>query len=318
MRPYLIRRWLTDVVLPLFLRPLVAFGRAIEKGLGPRPAFWLLSPVLLIDFLRRLPDFNYFQRLRSQLPSSISQPPAWLHFWDMIRTWQETLAICLLYDRLGDPAWTQRITVVGIMPNQLPEWSHRPVVLASLHSGGFGLLRYWLRARNIPTALLLAYLPIIVGPLAARIRTAGDIRYRLSNIPHTISIQNALREAIRFLVPGRALVVALDGGKKADLPVLCPVEGAVFHLKDGAVRLAQRNHALLIPVFVHRLAPFRFEVHFGSPVPDDLLAQKESQPTMQYLATAFWDHLRRDPYAFNWTVLEGLTPDKIEERTPWP
>lgn len=236
----------------------------------------------------------------------------------MIRTWQESLAFALVYDRLSLPRWMERIKFSGTSPDQLPDWGQRPVIVVFLHTGGFGILRSCLRARGVPAASFLRTLPAILESHAQEIRAAGDAHYGFSSLPHFFLEGDSLRPAIRFLIPGHVLTMALDGASGATNLVPCDINGQAIHLRDGAVRIAQIANAMLLPVSVHRRGACRFELHFGRAVPDDLMSEDKTKDALQYLARELWLDLENDPTAIGWSTLEALAPDQASDRMAWP
>ncbi len=290
--------------------------RLAERLLGPRAVSLPLFPIIAGDFLRRLPDFTQFHRLREFLPPTLREQPALRHYFRMIRIWHESLAVTILFDRLDSPAWTRRIRESGPAPDQLPEWNQRPVIVIFLHAGGYALLRSRLRSRGIPAALQVRALPEISFQ-AHRIRKAGNARYGMSDIPEILMGGNAARNALKFLIPGHALLVALDPGWDEPL-TRYDVGGIALHLQDGAVRLARHTRAILLPASVHRTGPLQFDIRYGTPVPDSLLQTDDTAPAMQHLVEELWPQLERDPDAIGWHTLEALNPVRAKIRTTWP
>lgn len=116
---------------------LIVVVRWAEKILGGGSLFWAALPWSIFEILRRRRDYHYFGMLRRTLPLEFWRGKrSFRHFLRMIVHWQGTLCACLLYDRLDDPAWRNRIRLEGTPPEQLPGWGSRPVVLVFLHTGG--------------------------------------------------------------------------------------------------------------------------------------------------------------------------------------
>jgi len=310
------RAW-AKPILPPFFRLIIACFQKADRLWGPRCLSCLLVPALVFDGLRSMPDYPYFKRLRETLPATFWRKAPLAHYLHMFRVWNETLVTILLYDRLSSPAWKARMTVSGTPPDQLPEWGQRPVIVTFLHAGAFGILRYWLRSRGIPTASLIRGLPRILLTFGETSRQDGDARYALRDVPHTFIGPNSMRQALGFLRPGRALTLALDGNVSGKL-IPCQVNGTILHLKDGVVRFAQKTNAMVLPVSVLRRGPFRFEFRFGLPLPDRLLQSNDTRTALQYLARELWNELEQDPVAMNWSVLEALAPEKVDPRSNWP
>jgi len=197
----------------------------------------------------------------------------------------------------------------------LPEWGKRPMVLAFLHTGQFGLIRFWMRAQGVPTASLIAGLPHFADVLDD-ILEIGDRRYGLTGVPQTFYASRALRDSIRYLTPGHVLTIALDGDGSS--PYQHSAGEFPIEVKEGACRIAARTNAMVIPTSVKRTAPCCFEMRFGQPVPDELIRQKDSSAATQYLVSELWKDLEKDPEQLNWTTMEALAPTLKEKRNWWP
>jgi lauroyl/myristoyl acyltransferase len=292
--------------------------RAVECIGGAAVIPWLLVPFIGRDLVKRRRDYPQFVRLRNALP-----PDFWKgigprrHYFKMIRDWNELLGAALVYHRWGLPYWQKRFQVRGTPPYALPEWGKRPMILAFLHTGPFGLVRYWLRSRGIPCASLVDGLPpILLREDHWKILAAGDLRYGLKGVPQLFRRGERLRDAIRFLKPGHALTIALDGAELTSdrydaggLPIL---------VQKGACRIAAQANAVVIPVSVRRTTACRFEIRFGKPVPDELIQKEDFAGATQYLISELWSELKENPGDLNWTTLEALAPALKVKRMEWP
>ena len=80
-----------------------------------------------------------------------------------------------------------------------------------------------------------------------------------------------MREANEFLAAGNPLLIAIDhaAGKQMSVPVC---EGWIFQMATGAVRLAVRHQAELVPCAVIDGGRWRFRIKIGNPVPAEFLA----------------------------------------------
>jgi lauroyl/myristoyl acyltransferase len=302
-----------------YLDAMVFAVRWGDRIVGPGALFWLTLPWTLFEIARRGRDYRYFLRLRKTLPDSFwggTRAPR--HFLRMIAHWQGTLCACLLYDRLRTPRWRKRIRWEGTPPDSLPEWGKRPVVLVFLHTGGFGMLRCWLRSTGIPAAsFAIGQPPTMERPASGRALRAGDRVYGLEECPYLFPPAR-LRETIRFLSPGRILAVALDGIATPGPLTGYPVGAQTLHVKDGACRLAARSSALLIPVTVSQAGFSRFVVKFGDPVPDAWVRDADPQLAHRELLRQLWPRVQADPCSLTWSTLESLAPGEKRPRTGWP
>jgi lauroyl/myristoyl acyltransferase len=295
------------------------FGLA-ESIFGPSIIPLFAIPFIGIDLARRERDLSQFERLRNALPAEFWQDVTpRKHYYRMVRNWADTGAVVLLQHRLGLPRWQKRFQVSGTPPQEHPDWGKRPVVLTFLHTGTFALLLYWLRSRGIPAAMLVGGIPFFINNDAFRkIMAIGDQRNGLEDVPHIFQRYNTLREVIRFLTPGHALLMALDGGKRVDEVDTYDAGGFPIVLKRGAFRLAAQKNAILIPISARRTGMCRFEIHFGKPVPDELLRNGDRAAATQHLVSELWPGIAENPSDLNWTTLEAIAPQLRTGRTGWP
>jgi lauroyl/myristoyl acyltransferase len=300
----------------LYYKFLVELFCLIENVCGAAVVPWLMAPLAGLDMLKRKRDFPQFVRLRSALPDEFWQGvPPQQHYRKIIRDWHEGLGTMLFYHRLSRPYWQKRFQITGSPPHTLPEWGKRPMIMAFLHTGQFGLIRFWLRAQGISAASLIGGLPHFAD-LHVNILNIGDIRYGLQGVPQTFYTTRSLRDAIRFLTPGHVLTVAMDG----DGTSLNQHSAGEFpiQVKEGACRIAAQTNSLVIPTSVRRTAPCRYELRFGQPVPDELIQKEDFCAATQYLISELWNDLKKDPQELNWTTLEALAPTLKAKRTWWP
>jgi lauroyl/myristoyl acyltransferase len=280
----------------------------------------ITTPYIVADLRYRKRDFPLFARLRDALPAAFWKGvTAKHHYHKMVRDWAEGVSTVLLYHRLGLPYWQQRFTVKGPQPQEHPEWGKRPVVFAFLHTGAFGVIPCWLRSRGVPAVSLVGGLPAIIdNEYYARNVALGDQRYGLAGLTHAFERDGGLREVTRFLTPGNALVVALDGGLRRDEEATCDAGGLPIQIKKGACRIAAQANAIVIPVAVRRTGMCRFEITFHDALPEELLHQADLTPACQYLVSKLWPAVQEHPDDINWTTLEALAPALRAPRIGWP
>jgi len=307
---------LLDLYFGLFIYFL--FGLEQVFGIG---AIRLVSTLVTRgDMINRNRDFPQFVRLRNALGDKFwkgSNP--YQHYYKMVRNWHEGAIVALFYHRLGLPRWKKRFQVVGPLPQSHPEWGKRPVIFTFLHTGPYGLLSFWLRAQGIAVASLAGGFPLIIDNRHHKKAVViGNRRFGLENVPHVFNRYRAMRDGIRFLTPGRALVIALDGGRIGDDGEPCNADGFPILVKQGAVRIAARTNAILIPISVRRTSFCRFEIHFRAPVPDELIQKHDTTKANQHIVSELWPDIKDDPTDLNWTTLEELAPSLRAFRVGWP
>ncbi len=318
-RSFLPRHYLSLWKRILALAPhLVAFLRYWERTFGPAGLPVILAPAIGLDVLRRAVDYREFKQVRQVLPPGFWRglTPAH-HYLLMIRNWQCTLAAGLLGDRLDSPAWRRRIRVHGTPPEKLRGWGQRPVILVHLHTGAYGVIHYWLRARRLKATSYRAGLPqFLTTPWANKIFASADRVQGLDGIPSMFAGPRSLRPMIDFLVPGHVLLVALDAESVSSAPF--SVRGCTINLSQGVVHLAERSSALVVPVSMSCCGLTHFDLHFGPPLPDDLVARRNSRPAIQRLFDWLWHEVEKDPSQLGWSSLQCVGPSTRANHIPWP
>lgn len=302
--------------MALFFRVL----HATELVLGPGILRIWAIPFAWANFRQRQRNFPQFLQLRQALPDEFWKgltPEQ--HQRKLVSHWIFPGGAILHYHRLGLPYWQKRFHVRGTQPWDLPEWGSRPVVVAFFHTGAFTLIPFWLRSRGIPAGFVMGGLPFMVDNEAFQdMRRAGDHRYGVDGVPLTFQRRGpAVRDAFRFLQPGRVLAMALDGGRMSSEFDAYDAGGFPFYAKQGACRIAAQTNAILVPMAIRSTAPFKFEVRFGTPVPDELLRAHDFIAATQHLVTELWRDLKENPDEISWTTLEGISPDLRTQREGW-
>ena len=126
-----------------------------------------------------------------------------------------------------------------------------------------------------------------------------------------------MRQAFRFLKPGRILGMALDGGRVSPDCDAYDAGGYPFYAKQGAFRLAAPTGAVLMPVSMACSDDLQFQVRFGQPVPDELLVTGNRVAATQHLVNELWSDLRKHPEELSYTALESVSPQLKLHRTGW-
>jgi hypothetical protein len=235
----------------------------------------------------------------------------------MYRAWGSCVIVNVFYDRLASTAWRKRCTMRGTPPHLRPDWKQRPFIIAFLHTGGFIVLRDWLRAHRAPTALYLIGIHRIARHTAP-LRKPGDLAHGLEGVPYEFYGGGSLPAVHRFLTPGHIVLVALEERDFRKPPHPYPCADHTICLNRVAFRLALRSGAILMPAATRTRGDFRFEITFGPPVPDALMHEDGLAAANQHLLDALWPALADNPVDLTWTPLEACSPDLIKPRGKWP
>lgn len=197
-------------------------------------------------------------------------------------------------DRLAEPKWMSRCRIEGLDPVLRARQNGRPVVLAFLHSSVYRLSRFWFRAAGVPAANL------ITGRAEGRGRMdrLADGFTPFPEIPMAFYLDQ-LREANEFLAAGNPLLVGIDSAavKRINVPV---GGGWTFQMAAGAVRLAIRHRAELIPFVLIDEGSWLYQIKLGCPVPAEYLtAEADWIHAGKHLLDEMLPHFRNHPQQYS-------------------
>ncbi|HLP76109.1 MAG TPA: hypothetical protein VK327_04260 [Candidatus Paceibacterota bacterium] len=193
-------------------------------------------------------------------------------------------------DRLSEPRWQERCRITGLEQVLSARKVGRPVVLVFCHFGPYSLLRAWLRASGIPSAVVFKS-AAETRPTLVRL---ADRFIPFPEVPILFS-RSELREVTEFLAAGNVLLMAMDvpGGKQMALRV---ADEWRFEIASGAVRMAIHHQAELIPCSIIDEGEWRYRVDLGRAVPRELLtAESDWIRAGQHLLDEMLPHIKAHP-----------------------
>lgn len=262
--------------------------RGIERMLPVRWLRTLLWPIAALLAARELfwlkPGIEQF----SGLPAGLRRH-ANSRKWAR-QIWQERMQVTLTKfmslwpDRLAQECWQENGRVIGIEHLKQASLEGRPVILAGLHFGPLGVLRYCLRAQGWTIASLIR------KPLATRawfrnyLDRKCDKAGGCADLPHVFDL-GQLKRVHQFLAPHRVLFMTVDGRQSQKVVVHSGT--CRFHMATGALRLAAHADASVVPCLIRATGPMGFTIHFGKPVP-----QQWIRDPFEHAAAC--DHLLRE------------------------
>lgn len=191
---------------------------------------------------------------------------------------------------LSSAKWKSRCRIVGLEHLRKARSDGRPVVMAFCHFNAYYLLESWLHAAGFPVAAL-------VGETAksdSRTKRLNDQISPLVERP-IVFFRDQLRQAIEFLAAGNILLIAIDtdDGKQMSVPVR---EGWIFQMGTGAIRLARRHKAELIPCTIIDEGRWQFRIELGRPVPREcLMAEADGISAGKHLLEEISVHFQACP-----------------------
>jgi lauroyl/myristoyl acyltransferase len=206
-------------------------------------------------------------------------------------------------DRLAEPKWAKRCHIAGLDHLRQARQNRRPVVLAFCHFGPFFLLRSWLRAAGFPVAALVGG----KGGSRSPLRRQKDRVSIFSEIPTAFHLDQ-LRAADEFLAAGHLLMVAIDTATGRQISV--PAGGGwTFQMATGALRLAIRHRAELIPFSMVDEGRWRFQIELGRPVPAEcLVSEDDLVPAGKHLLDELLPRFRNHPELCSNQLIQSFHP----------
>jgi hypothetical protein len=200
------------------------------------------------------------------------------------RAWAARLAMCMARflrfwpEKLAQPRWRRRCQFIGLERLEAILAEGRPVVLATLHYGNLTELYHWIRSRRIGMAFLISQDPGSVPAYRNELDLLADRANGLEGVPRLIGIDHLhLWKVWGFLaLPNRVLAVAMEGDAKRHIVVRGP--GYTLRMAPGALRIAARAHAVVIPCLISASKYLRSTIRFGEPLPDDVIACHDRHP----------------------------------------
>lgn len=178
-------------------------------------------------------------------------------------------------EQLNQPRWNRRCQFMGLERLEAFLAERRPVVLVTFHCGNLSELYHWTRSRGIGLAFLVSRDLGTVPAYRNQLDLLADRANGLEGVPRLIAVGHLrLWEAREFLsYPNRVLAVAIEGRTKRDITVHAP--GYTLQIAPGALQLAAKTGAVVIPCLISAQSFLRATIRFGQPLPDHLVACRD-------------------------------------------
>jgi lauroyl/myristoyl acyltransferase len=236
--------------------------RALERCLSARNLYRILkSPAFLVALARTT-------------GKKIQPPPLpeFLRVHGSARLHQRREAEILLGnvldyfpDRLATQKWKDYCRMNGFDRMPVALLNRRPVILAMVHFGPYRLTRAWLRSTGIPMAALVG------GSIKKRAnyRRRLDKYIPLPEVP-VVFYLDQLRKISAFLAAGNVLAVMIDDIRAEKHLAIPFCQDWTFQMTTGAIRLALRHQAELIPCLITDEGGWHFRLDLGHPAPENI------------------------------------------------
>lgn len=202
-------------------------------------------------------------------------------------------------DRALEPAWAARYDA-SALDRLHPIVAERPVILVSLHYGPLVMIPSLLNGHGVPTALAVDK---DAWPLSPMRQWRLDLA-KVEGVPTAVPAD--ARQMLRFLKPGRCLMVALDFQTAEQAAV--EFRGAAIRLSTPPLRLARMARAAVVPTLAVHDGPWRIRLHLGAPVPDELLRAEDYDAAVAHIVNELLPVAAQAPGQALPTLVEAFEP----------
>ena len=203
--------------------------------------------------------------------------------------------------------WDEDMTIDGVHYLDEAKAAGRGVIIASAHYANPEFAVQGLAAIGIKVFALVEPLePPELGRLMRGLRTVHG------HIYEPVSFA-AIRDALTWLRNAGVLAILVDRDiqKRGVLLDFC---GAPARFPTGAVDLAMRTNAMLLPGWVRRTGGFKMYTRLGPPLEMIRTGDREAdlRTNTAALLALFEKHLKEDPG--QWSVLDRIWPDDLQPK----
>ncbi len=204
--------------------------------------------------------------------------------------------------------WDEDMTIDGVHYLDEAKAAGRGVIIASAHYANPEFAVQGLAAIGIKVFALVEPLePPELGRLMRGLRTVHG------HIYEPVSFA-AIRDALTWLRNAGVLAILVDRDiqKRGVVLDFC---GAPARFPTGAVDLAMRTNAMLLPGWVRRTGGFKMYTRLGPPLEMIRTGDREAdlRTNTAALLALFEKHLKEDPG--QWSVLDRIWPDDLQPKT---
>jgi lauroyl/myristoyl acyltransferase len=208
----------------------------------------------------------------------------------------------LIPGSLGKPKWQARCPIEGIEAVRQALAQKRRVLLTFTHFSQYWEIRSWLRGAGLPVAFYAG----ADSTMRTEARRHKDRWALFPEVP-TVFNSDELANAIKFVLSGKPLIIAMDGkrGRQLDIPVC---DGWIFQMATGPLRIAARHDAMIFPCVMIVEGLWRYRIKIGEPVPDLWLAQGKENEAALHLVRQILHHIQRHPDQCRPRMLECIKP----------
>jgi len=275
--------------------------RALARIVPPDVLYILLYPSSAIRGV--LPALNRRTVPARHIPPRPSDgAPSFMRRWHYQAAIYQRWLPLFWPDVWAKPRWADRLTDDGAAALDAMA-AERPVVAITLHTGAMVVLGGWLMGRGLAVGSVIIDRERWLRPESVKARS--DPRWRKYVENSESFLAGDTRQMVRFLVPGRVLLLPADHplGRSAagDWP------GGRLRLAVGGLRIARMTGAAVVPIIATGDGPWRFHVHVGTPLPAETLDNRDNEAAVAEIARQLMPIAERRPFEALPTLVEAVS-----------
>jgi lauroyl/myristoyl acyltransferase len=200
--------------------------------------------------------------------------------------------------------WDSRFTSDGD-PHVDELMTHKPLVVITVHTRSHVFLGPWLMAKGLGIGSVVIDREAWLKP--ENVKARSNPRWERYTANNGAFLAGDTRAMIRYLQPGRALALPADHQLGRTAEGSWP--GGRLRLAVGGLRIARMTGAAVIPIIVTDDGRWRFHVHVGKPVDDELLANGDDEAAISAIARELMPRLANRPFEALRTLVEAASAE---------
>jgi hypothetical protein len=172
--------------------------------------------------------------------------------------------------------------------------SGRPIIIVTLHFGPTSNILIWFRSSGYPAAMVALRGLTRLSAYRQHLKSLRDGLAGLEGVASLIEV-GQVWEMREHLEKHRFLLVALEGSH-GKYHRNASIENVELSLQTGALHMAAGANAIVLPCLVNSGRFFSSTIHFGSPVPCEMVSSKTlHQAACDHLMNEFMAVVSRCP-----------------------
>jgi lauroyl/myristoyl acyltransferase len=200
--------------------------------------------------------------------------------------------------------WENRLTSDG---DALIDELHtrKPIVVLTVHTRSHVFLGPWLMAKGLGIGSVVIDREAWLKP--ENVKARSDPRWEKYTANNGAFLAGDTRQMIRYLQPGRVLALPADHQLGRTAEGNWP--GGRLRLAVGGLRIARMTGAAVVPMIVTDEGRWRFHVHVGKPLDEQMLATGDDEAAVCAIARELMPSVVGRPFEALRTLVEATSAE---------